>query len=682
LTLQKFSLVRKKLSYFLRVYGITLMSSTITNAKEPVSTGQDVPDSNVSEVPQVPKDIMDVMDIMDIMDPSGKDLPQSFQPLQSFQPIVPSLTSGKPTVQIEANLQPDQSVRLGEPVQSFHSQPIQPIGQVRSHSFQSFGQGQQVQHVQLPKSSQQEPVQQFVKGSALQQSVNVLPVQQMMQMQHHVQVEPLLAQEQFRQPIRQEEDEKGSGKNEAEEKKESPAEIRSRMLGGLVGCVVGDAVGSPHKKRPRHTYVVHDDMERNLHYNLVPGCFTDDASMMLCLSSSLTEKGFDPLDQMYRYSIWRISGYMSCDVLKGCLDIGATTKAAIGDYLRDINSSGEANELYYGVKDSNANGCITRLMPIPVFFYSNTREACIHARLASQVTHASQDCLDAAMFLSYILVQLINGVEKDLVLEPDDLFVENITSTRVQDLAMGGYKKKSRRDIRTSSDVVDTLEAALWAFYNSASFEFGMHVLAGMGDDVDGCCAVFGQLAGTYYGYSGIPKRWLDSLQQVGTIAQICMGLIETVLPVPSPNAILRMQKEQNRILLAEQWQLQRSMQEQKEAAYMENIQRQMKKKKEKKKKKNGNAQLQQQIENDRVKEELRAQMEKEMRKEIEEQMRREIGEKMRREMEMNMMQSGSLVIPKGNSGGSGGNFQGKKKKKKNGREEQGQEKNEALQQR
>jgi len=56
--------------------------------------------------------------------------------------------------------------------------------------------------------------------------------------------------------------------------------------------------------------------------------------------------------------------------------------------------------------------------------------------------------------------------------------------------------------------VVRGMEAALWAFHHSTSFREGCLLAANLGDDADTTAAVYGQLAGAYYGEEGIPLEW------------------------------------------------------------------------------------------------------------------------------------------------------------------------------
>jgi ADP-ribosyl-[dinitrogen reductase] hydrolase len=66
------------------------------------------------------------------------------------------------------------------------------------------------------------------------------------------------------------------------------------------------------------------------------------------------------------------------------------------------------------------------------------------------------------------------------------------------------------------------MEAALWAFEHSDSFEEGTLMAVNLGDDADTTGAIYGQLAGAYYGETGIPAHWRQQLafkQQMGIMA-------------------------------------------------------------------------------------------------------------------------------------------------------------------
>ena len=86
-------------------------------------------------------------------------------------------------------------------------------------------------------------------------------------------------------------------------------------------------------------------------------------------------------------------------------------------------------------------------------------------------------------------------------------------------------------EIRGSGYVVETLEAALWAFDRSSSFEEGALLAVNLGNDADTTGAVFGQIAGAHYGESGIPRRWSERLAMRETIESFANRLFHASQP-------------------------------------------------------------------------------------------------------------------------------------------------------
>ena len=65
----------------------------------------------------------------------------------------------------------------------------------------------------------------------------------------------------------------------------------------------------------------------------------------------------------------------------------------------------------------------------------------------------------------------------------------------------------------------------IWAFYNSDSFEEGVLKAVNLGDDADTTGAVYGQLAGAYYGIDGIPEQFQDKIVMKELIISYAKGL-------------------------------------------------------------------------------------------------------------------------------------------------------------
>ena len=75
--------------------------------------------------------------------------------------------------------------------------------------------------------------------------------------------------------------------------------------------------------------------------------------------------------------------------------------------------------------------------------------------------------------------------------------------------------------------MVRSLEAALWAFDEGDSFEEGCLLAVNLGDDADTTAAVYGQLAGAFYGEEEIPERWLSKLAHRGVVEDLAEKLFD-----------------------------------------------------------------------------------------------------------------------------------------------------------
>ena len=249
-------------------------------------------------------------------------------------------------------------------------------------------------------------------------------------------------------------------------------------------------------------------------FGLEPGQWTDDTSMALCLATSLVESGgFRAADQMERYCRWAEEGYLSST--GQCFDIGRTVDAA----LRRYRTSGDP---WAGSTDreSAGNGSIMRLAPVVMFFFPDLKKVSHFAVESSRTTHGTAECLDACRLLAGILFRAVEGRGKNDVLFEESQQFDG--EARIEAIARGEYVSKTEKDISGSGYVVSSLEAALWCFFHSNSFDEAVLAAVSLGDDADTTAAVCGQVAGAYYGVQGIPEKWQSQLamrDQITTLA-------------------------------------------------------------------------------------------------------------------------------------------------------------------
>jgi hypothetical protein len=121
--------------------------------------------------------------------------------------------------------------------------------------------------------------------------------------------------------------------------------------------------------------------------------------------------------------------------------------------------------------------------------------------------------VDACRFLGGFIAGALRGATKDELLSSHyspvpDLWEKEPLAPRIDDIARGSFRERGPPEIRGTGYVVESLEAALWAFHRGRDFREGALLAVNLGDDADTTGAVFGQLAGAYYGAGGIPENW------------------------------------------------------------------------------------------------------------------------------------------------------------------------------
>ena len=299
---------------------------------------------------------------------------------------------------------------------------------------------------------------------------------------------------------------------------------RDRFRGCLLGLAVGDALGATLEFQPPGSFEPIDDMVGGGPHCLEPGQWTDDTSMALCLAESLIEcGGFDAADQVRRYVRWQREGYMSST--GDCFDIGNTVSAALSRFV-------EHGDPYAGSADphSAGNGSLMRLAPVPMYYASDAAQAITRAAASSRTTHQAQEAVDACRYFAGLLVGALHGVDKETLLSPAYCPVEGLwehepLAEKIAQVAAGSFKDRNPPDIKGTGYVVESLEAALWAFHRSDSFREGALLAVNLGDDADTTGAIYGQLAGAHYGAQAIPSAWHQKLAMAAEIMSLADNL-------------------------------------------------------------------------------------------------------------------------------------------------------------
>ncbi|KAI1931819.1 hypothetical protein LOZ66_004151 [Ophidiomyces ophidiicola] len=318
---------------------------------------------------------------------------------------------------------------------------------------------------------------------------------------------------------------------------------QSRIRGSIFGVAVVDALGGPVEFRARGSFPKVAGYQHNHHFNVPPGTWTDDTSMTLCLAQGLIDsKGiFVPQAAIRNYIKWWENGYLSATGY--CFDIGNATATALKIWkryfeqqrsMREDDPRGHEGALSEINKALNyekccGNGSLMRVSPVGLVYSHDIPLAISIAAQSSAVTHPYPACTECCMLYTKLIACAMNGGTKS--------DIANVVSrtTYVDEKVKGIFDRYAGVDdwvtteensINSSGYVITTLEAALWSFFSTNSFQDGAFKVVNLGDDADTVGAVYGGLAGAFYGFDSIPVEWIDGLQRKDIVAEIAMGLI------------------------------------------------------------------------------------------------------------------------------------------------------------
>lgn len=309
--------------------------------------------------------------------------------------------------------------------------------------------------------------------------------------------------------------------------------MANKILSGIMGLVVGDALGVPVEFQSRESLKRNPVKEMRAYgtYNQPAGTWSDDSSMTLALVDSLKD-GLSYDDIMDKFLHWyEAGGYTPHGVT---FDVGIATSQALARY-RAGASPLEAGGT--GERD-NGNGSLMRILPLLYYLqenfgedFSSKDEAYEIIHDVSSLTHRHKRSQIACGIYLSIANELSatecisKAVESGLFsalsyYKKKPGFTEELDHfSRLEDK---NFKDLSEEEIGSSGYVVDTLEASIWCLLTTSTYEKCVLKAVNLGNDTDTTGAVAGSLAGIYYGYEAIPEDWLKTIVRRDYVEGLC----------------------------------------------------------------------------------------------------------------------------------------------------------------
>lgn len=302
---------------------------------------------------------------------------------------------------------------------------------------------------------------------------------------------------------------------------------QQRRHGGLLGLLIGDALGVPYEFHdpsdlpPAHML----DMQpppgfRRSHASVPPGTWSDDGAHALCLLASLLERDrLDVDDVMRRLADWYEQGYMAVD--SQVFDVGIQTTVA----LREFTAGTPALACGPAGEHDNGNGSLMRVLPLALWHRGSDDalidDACTQSRITHGHARAQVCCALYCMWARRILEDHASP------------WTSAVAALRVrwqgdspECEALEFYvRPDDEPQGRGSGYVVDCLRSA-WMVQRESSYEAVVRAAIGLGHDTDTTACVAGGIAGLRFGVEGIPLRWREQLRGREWLAPLLDALL------------------------------------------------------------------------------------------------------------------------------------------------------------
>ena len=289
---------------------------------------------------------------------------------------------------------------------------------------------------------------------------------------------------------------------------------QERVAGGLLGLLIGDAMGVPYEFHAPVDLPPHDEIEYapppgfvRSHPGVPPGTWSDDGAQALCLLASLLDcEKFDPDDFSHRLMNWYENGYLAVDGI--VFDIGVTTSRAI------CNLRAEIAPLQAGLADvhDNGNGSLMRVLPLALWHRGSDSDLVRDAQLQSKITHGhirSQVCCALYCLWARRILANVCNPWADAVRTLRALYIS--TPAALEELEWS-IRPDDPPEGKGSGYVVDCLRSARMAC-QAMNYPDVVRFAIRLGHDTDTTACVAGGIAGIQVGIEGIPLQWRIDLR-------------------------------------------------------------------------------------------------------------------------------------------------------------------------
>jgi ADP-ribosylglycohydrolase len=290
---------------------------------------------------------------------------------------------------------------------------------------------------------------------------------------------------------------------------------RDRIEGGVLGALIGDALGVPFEFKEPHELPPPERIDlvpppgfSRAHADVPPGTWSDDGALLLALLESLLQRSgrFDADDFGGRLVAWRRDGRLAVD--GRVFDVGIQTDEALARIAAGTPAAGAGS----AEERRNGNGGLMRVLPLAFAARGDDAALVDAAERQSRVTHAHPRSEACAALYALWARRTLEGAR--------DPWSEAAATLRRIYAADPARLREVNEEIRPDDAspgrgtgyVVDSLRSARWCVAQG-SYERVVRAAVALGHDADTTACLAGGVAGLRDGVSAVPARWRQMLR-------------------------------------------------------------------------------------------------------------------------------------------------------------------------
>ncbi len=314
-------------------------------------------------------------------------------------------------------------------------------------------------------------------------------------------------------------------------------ELAYRVYSGVLGAVVGDAVGVPFEFMSREeageaaASLSPESLPGGGTWGQPPGVWSDDGALVLASGDALARYGASLEALAEAFLAWYTRGAYMPEGIE-VFDVGNTTREALERLLSGVPPSRSGSR-------RASCGSLMRIYPVSAYTLCDPRpRAYEFVAGASRITHDDPEAVAACLLYSEAVWATLRGAAPLEAVAAAGEALRRLPAAGIPGPVarlysyLGDPEALASLDpggVRASCRASETLKAALWAYLNSDSYFSTIVNAISLGGDTDTVAAIAGALAGTHYGARSIPPAWREGLRSRNLVESIARRLGETV---------------------------------------------------------------------------------------------------------------------------------------------------------